>query len=126
MLFALATGCGGRAIPGSDEDDGEPSAPESVGGRGTTPQRMSPGSAGRPAPLDFPETMLPDCQPGFQSRGPGDRRCRYTFEGLCYEDEQSVCACACPRAGSEATCVFAGGLIGEDDRPIGVVCQALP
>jgi len=124
-LGVLALGCGGRsAVTGDGGDDGEVGTDDptatSVGGRGNM-SAGSPGSAGRPTrPLDFPETVAP-CELGFRSRGPGERRCNYTFEGLCYENEVTACACAC----AGAICVIAGSqTLG--DAPIGIVCQARP
>jgi hypothetical protein len=81
------------------------------------------GTAGSSAaqPFSFAATVLPPCEPGFQQSDADGRNCKYRFDSLCYEDETSVCACACPRSGN-SSCVISG-FLGLPDQPLQVTCN---
>lgn len=79
------------------------------------------GSSGKP-PFQFETHELPPCDPGFQQSEANGRSCKYRFDGLCYEDETSVCACACPRSGN-SSCALSG-FLGDPNQPLQVRCNA--
>lgn len=104
-----------------DGDGPDEMEPPTSGQNGGSSSGAGQSPAGRPTrPLEFPE-MTAECEPGFRSNGAGERSCNYTFDGLCYENEDAACACACPGA----LCIIAGRQT-VSNQPIAVRCQARP
>lgn len=140
---ALSLGCGARAFPsdlGDDDDQlaigqggsglggtggsGGSGGSGGTGGSGGSGGSGSGGNGGSGAvdPFEFRTTTLPACTLGFTWQSGDDRACKYRLSGRCYNDEVSVCACACPREGN-STCVLSG-FLGDAARPLQVTCGA--
>jgi hypothetical protein len=116
--------CGSRASVGFGEpidDEGLREASAGQGSGADAPDQGGGGGAPRGGGLDFQRSVLPECILGFPPREADGRRCDYSYEGLCYEDADSACACACPTRGSSA-CVHSG-LFTPPDQPLVVSCR---
>jgi hypothetical protein len=130
----LAIGCGARAFPsdpGDDDDEltiglggsggtGGSGGSGGTGGSGGSGGGGGSGGSGGADLFDFRTTELPRCELGFVWEDDDDRACKYRLTGRCYNDELSVCACACPREGN-STCVLSG-FLGDSGRPLQVTC----
>ena len=117
MGTGLCLACGGRASVGEGDEDG-------FGGGGSQAPMGRSGAGGSrvpqtPRPDDpFGTSVLGECEPGFPEGTRNGRDCEYIHEGLCYEDQESACACACPSGNSR--CII-GGFLSSD--PLTVNCQ---
>lgn len=120
LLMACAASCGGRAaLDGGEYDDDAPGGAMMSSPNGGTTFQGTESPAGRPA-SEFPSRTV-RCEPGFRSSGSAEGPCNYLFDGLCYENEDTACACACPGS----LCVIAGRQT-VDNGPLAIVCQARP
>jgi hypothetical protein len=131
LLLADLAGCGARGFVFEDElidvgggsgggggtggTGGNPGSVGGTGGRG--------GSSGGSAvePFNFRTNTLAACQPGFTWMAGDSRSCTFRFNGRCYDDEDAVCACACPRD-SNSVCVLSG-FLADPRNPLMVTCQ---
>lgn len=92
---------------------GQPSAEPEVAAGGTGVQSEPVVPTTPPAGV-----VLPPCVPGFRASSGSGRECTFIHERLCYEDEVTACACACPMGGS---CIIGGFL--EPEVPYPVSCR---
>ena len=115
--FGGSGGSGGSgALGGSGGGGGSVSLGGSGGGGGSQPT-TDPSD-----PYHFETDMLQRCVPGF-AWSPGDSRtCVFRFNNLCYDDEEAVCACACPR-NANSVCVLSG-FLSDPNNPLMVTCTA--
>jgi hypothetical protein len=116
-LAALLSGCGARAQVDASPDEEEigtsgASAEGGAGGRGGA-GAAGVGAAptvGPAGPIDLGGVVLPDCEPGFSMSAAGSRECTYLYQGGCYEDPISACACACQNLADNRGCIIGGFL----------------
>jgi hypothetical protein len=136
LLFADLPGCGARGY--IDEDalidvvaggGGGNGGNAGRGGSGGGSLGGSGGGGGKapavPAQADpyrFETHMLKFCQPGFVWSAGDSRACNFRYDGRCYDDDESVCACACPR-NANSVCVLSG-FLSDPGNPLMVNCQA--
>ena len=109
-------GGGGAAVGGSGGGGGSAAVGGSGGGGGRA------GSPSGSEPYHFQTSMLERCQPGFEWASADSRPCVFRFNGRCYDDEESVCACACPR-NANSVCVLSG-FLSDPNNPLQVTCTA--
>jgi hypothetical protein len=139
---ALILGCGARAFPTDEGDYDEVGLGQGgTGGLGGTGgsggsggsgglggsgggggSGGSGGSGSTTDPFNYRTTILPACELGFVWQSGDDRPCKYRLAGRCYNNEISVCACACPREGN-SVCALSG-ILGDTSRPLQVSCGA--
>lgn len=117
LVAASIWGCGGRAALEAEED-----VTGSAGQTGAGPDVAAGGNEGQGSPM-VPTTppdgvVLPPCVPGFRASSANGRECTFIHERLCYEDEVTACACACPMGGS---CIIGGFL--DPEVPFPVSCR---
>ncbi|HEU4581301.1 MAG TPA: hypothetical protein VFS67_23755 [Polyangiaceae bacterium] len=82
----------------------------------------SGGAGGSATPYHFETSMLQRCEPGFVWSPTDSRACVFRFNNRCYDDEESVCACACPR-NANSVCVLSG-FLSDPNNPLMVSCTA--
>lgn len=110
-------GMGGTgALGGSGGGGGSTSVGGSGGGGG------SGGSSSDSEPYHFETSDLQRCEPGFVWSPTDSRACVFRFNNRCYDDEGSVCACACPR-NANSVCVLSG-FLSDPNNPLQVTCTA--
>jgi hypothetical protein len=109
-------GGGSGALGGSGGSGGSTSVGGSGGGGG------SGGSQADNEPYHFETSMLQRCEPGFVWSAADSRACVFRFDNRCYDDEDSVCACACPR-NANSLCVLSG-FLSDPKNPLMVSCTA--
>jgi hypothetical protein len=144
LLFTGLVGCGARPLV--DEDELIDVTPDLGGNGGTGGSRSTGGSgggggtsggggtgggtAGRGGtggtdpviePFRFETRALQKCDLGFTWTAGDSRTCSFRFNGRCYDDEDSVCACACPRD-ANSVCVLSG-FLADPGNPLMVACQ---
>ena len=102
MLLGVAMACGGSV---EREEQGGGEAGQANGDAG--------GSKGSNGSNKVP---LGECKPGFAPGTPG-KECRWLSDGLCFEERDAACACACPR---DKDSICQSSLI--DPYPIEVFC----
>ena len=121
LLFADLPGCGARGY--INEDTLIDVVAAGGGGNGGSGGRGgSGGTAAVPTPYRFETSMLQPCELGFVWSPTLDRACNFRFDGRCYDDDASVCACACPR-NSNSVCVLSG-FLSDPNNPLTVNCTA--
>ena len=125
LLLGAASiwGCGGRAGLEPDEDVTGIAGQFGAGGALAAGGRGG-GQSGAMMVIDSPgfgaPMTLPPCVPGFRESSAGGRECTFVHERLCYEDEVTACACACPTGGR---CIIGGFL--DPVGPFPVTCSRL-
>jgi hypothetical protein len=117
---AGGSGGGGGGGSGALGGSGGGGGSNSLGGSGG--QAGTGGSQSDPDPYRFETSMLQRCQPGFVWSPADSRVCVFRFNNRCYDDEESVCACACPR-NANSLCVLSG-FLSDPNNPLMVTCTA--
>lgn len=119
----MSLGCGARGLVVEEELlDGAGWSSSAGGGNGGGSQASQGGSASSTAPFHFEDTQLAECVLGFVWSPRSDRACNFRFNNRCYDDEEEVCACACPRS-VNSRCILSG-FLSDPDNPLTVSCQA--
>lgn len=136
LLLTHLAGCGARGFVVEEEliysgggsgGVGGSAGQGSIGGSGGGASRGVGGGGGgtsSPEPVDpfhFETNSLQRCEPGFTWMAGDSRGCSFRFNGRCYDDEDAVCACACPRD-SNSICVLSG-FLADPGNPLTVSCQ---
>jgi hypothetical protein len=122
-VVAAVGGSGGTSSLGGSGGGGGSAAVgggSSLGGSGGG--GGSAGGQSAPQPYHFETSMLQRCQPGFMWSAAESRACVFRFNNLCYDDEDAVCACACPR-NANSLCVLSG-FLSDPNNPLMVTCTA--
>ena len=121
-LIDVGGGSGGGGVTGSNAGTGG-----SGGGRGNPGSVGGTGGGGGTQgadpnePFRFETSALQRCEPGFTWMAGDSRSCSFRFSGRCYDDEDAVCACACPRD-ANSVCVLSG-FLSDPGNPLMVTCQ---
>jgi hypothetical protein len=137
LLLADLAGCGARGFVVEEEliYTGGGSGGGGSGGTGGTGGSGSPGSVGGTGggggtgstdsvpPFQFMTSALQRCEPGFTWMAGDSRSCNFRFNGRCYDDEEAVCACACPRDTNSVCALY--GFLSDPGNPLMVSCQKL-
>jgi hypothetical protein len=121
FLTGLCLACGGRAFVGEGDEDGFGGTPGAGGSQAPMGRSGAGGSreVRNPRPDDpFGTSVLGECELGFPEGTGNGRDCEYIYERLCYGDQESACACACPSGNSR--CIFGGFL---SSGPVTVRCD---
>jgi hypothetical protein len=116
---------GSTSVGGSGGGGGSTSVGGSGGGGGSSSVGGSGGSQSDPDandPYHFETDMLQRCEPGFEWSAADSRTCVFRFNNRCYDDDESVCACACPR-NANSVCVLSG-FLSDPNNPLMVTCTA--
>jgi hypothetical protein len=113
-------GTGGLGGVGGTGGSGGSGGSASLGGSGGG--GGSGGSSSDQDPFRFETSDLQRCEPGFVWSATDSRACVFRFSNRCYDDEESVCACACPR-NANSVCVLAG-FLSDPNNPLQVTCTA--
>jgi len=121
-------GTGGTtSLGGSGGGRGSTSFGGTGGGGGSGAIGGSGGSVSSPSasePYHFETNMLEGCTLGFVWSAADSRPCTFRFADRCYDDDDAVCACACPR-NANSVCVLSG-FLSDPDNPLMVTCTAKP
>jgi len=129
LLLAGLAGCGARGFVLEDElidvaggsGGGGSGGGGALGGSGGSGAGGSAGGTDSVAPFSFVTMTLGTCELGPPWRAGDGRSCSFRFNGRCYDDEDAVCACACPRD-SNSVCVLSG-FLSDPSNPLMVTCQ---
>jgi len=114
-LIDVAGSSGGTGGTGGAGGSGGGGAHGGSAGQGGT------GGAATVPPFSFMTSTLQRCELGFTWTAGDSRSCAFRFNGRCYDDEDAVCACACPRD-ANSVCVLSG-FLADPGNPLMVTCQ---